>query len=227
MALFYEEPGLQIYNADSLVEAASLAEVEAIITDPVWPNSVFPNVREPEKLFREVLHALPASVERIVVQLGCDSDPRFLRAVPERFSFFRFCSLEYAQVGYKGRLLQTGDVAYVFGSAPDSKPGAHLMPGRVLATGRGRFEARRTGMNREGGDYKQMHHPCARDLEHVQWLVKWFGGESVCDPFMGTGTTGLACKRLGVRFVGIEIEKDYCELAVDRLRQEVFNFHNT
>lgn len=39
----------------------------------------------------------------------------------------------------------------------------------------------------------------------------------VIDPFMGTGTTGLACKKYGLDFIGIEIDKDYFEMAQERL----------
>ena len=42
-------------------------------------------------------------------------------------------------------------------------------------------------------------------------------GDLVCDPFMGSGTTGIACIRLGRKFVGIEINEYYYEIAKERL----------
>lgn len=40
------------------------------------------------------------------------------------------------------------------------------------------------------------------------------------DPFFGSGTTGVACERLGRKWIGIEISKEYCDIAVKRIEQE-------
>ena len=50
-------------------------------------------------------------------------------------------------------------------------------------------------------------------------LVSAYGGESVLDPFMGSGTTGVACAQLGRDFIGIEIDPDYCEIARKRMAE--------
>ena len=46
-------------------------------------------------------------------------------------------------------------------------------------------------------------------------------GDVVADPFMGSGTTGVACIRTGRRFVGIEIERRYVDIAIRRLEREL------
>jgi site-specific DNA-methyltransferase (adenine-specific) len=53
----------------------------------------------------------------------------------------------------------------------------------------------------------------------MRWLVKLASlpGETVLDPFMGSGTTGIACLEHGRRFVGIEVDPGYFALAVERL----------
>jgi DNA modification methylase len=43
----------------------------------------------------------------------------------------------------------------------------------------------------------------------------------IADPFMGSGTTGVACVRLGRRFIGIELHEPYCKIAVERIQREL------
>jgi site-specific DNA-methyltransferase (adenine-specific) len=65
-------------------------------------------------------------------------------------------------------------------------------------------------------------HPCPKPVELMAELVEQFTdlGELVLDPFVGSGTTGVACLRLGRRFIGIERDAKYHAVAVERLRAE-------
>lgn len=49
------------------------------------------------------------------------------------------------------------------------------------------------------------------------WIIKPLPAETVLDPFMGSGTTGVACAQLGRRFIGIEIEPRYFDVACRRI----------
>lgn len=221
---YYEEPGIAIYHADCR-EILPFVSAESLITDPVWPNCehIFPGVDAP-RLLRSALSV--AKVRRAVIQLGCNSDPRFLSNVPYSLPFLRVCYLEYAVVGYLGRIMRDAEVAYVFGDAPDSKPGAQVMPGRVISTrsngDKGWSNKARTA-EVVASAVARMQHPTKRLLQHVRWLCKWFSGKSAVDPFCGSGTTLLACKSLGVPVIGIEIEERYCAITVERLRQSVLD----
>lgn len=62
-------------------------------------------------------------------------------------------------------------------------------------------------------------HPCPRPLDGMTWLVETLTdpGDTVLDPFMGSGTTGVACVKLGRKFIGIEIDPGYFEIAKKRI----------
>ncbi len=62
-------------------------------------------------------------------------------------------------------------------------------------------------------------HPCPKPVNVMNWAVARFSltGEVVCDPFMGSGTTGVACAQLGRRFVGVELDRGYFDIACERI----------
>lgn len=62
-------------------------------------------------------------------------------------------------------------------------------------------------------------HPSPKPVELMRWLVEHSAarGETVLDPFMGSGTTGMACATLGRKFIGIEREPAYFDLACRRI----------
>lgn len=224
---YYEHAGITIYHSDAR-EFGEL-DCDSIITDPIWPNSIFPGVN-PEDLLADTLHGKFRATIRLAIHLGCDSDPRFLRAIPDRWPFFRVCWLDYARPSYKGRLLYGSDVAYLFGEPPAPREGAFLIPGKCMAQRTGYKMQREIGSSYTGKSFTakaedaQRGHPCPRRIQHVRFLTRIWSGSHILDPFMGSGTTAVACKEQGIRFTGIEIEERYCEIAAKRLSQEVFDF---
>ena len=68
---------------------------------------------------------------------------------------------------------------------------------------------------------KKSGHPYEKPIKLIEYLLKRSNAESILDPFAGSGTTLRACKDLGRKFIGIEISKEYCDIAVKRLEQEV------
>lgn len=61
------------------------------------------------------------------------------------------------------------------------------------------------------------------NLKVAMWLVEKFTKEhnTVLDPFMGSGTTGVACKKLGREFIGIELIPEYFEIAKARIGEQL------
>ncbi len=72
-------------------------------------------------------------------------------------------------------------------------------------------------------DPQRIGHHDQKPIELWRQLMEWFStaGQIVLDPFMGSGTTLRAAKDLGRKAIGIEIEERYCEMAANRLAQEV------
>lgn len=65
-------------------------------------------------------------------------------------------------------------------------------------------------------------HPSVKPVRLLKFLIELTTKEKalVVDPFMGSGSTAIACKETGRRFIGIEINKHYYEIAVKRLKQK-------
>lgn len=70
-------------------------------------------------------------------------------------------------------------------------------------------------------------HPSPKPYRVMSWLVAQLSseGQTVVDPFAGSGTTLLAAKALGRKAVGVELEERYCDLIAQRLAQEVLPLH--
>jgi DNA modification methylase len=66
---------------------------------------------------------------------------------------------------------------------------------------------------------KEKRHPCAKPMEWITWCVakSTIAGDIVFDPFMGSGTAGAVCAETGRRFIGIEKEPEYFDIACERI----------
>ncbi len=65
---------------------------------------------------------------------------------------------------------------------------------------------------------EERFHPTQKPFPVMEWCIERAGKiSSVLDPFMGSGTTGVACARMGLQFVGIERERKYFDIACERI----------
>ena len=79
------------------------------------------------------------------------------------------------------------------------------------------------GSNRDEAGVGESH-PCAKPVDLMAWCIERCGapkGATVLDPFMGHGPTGVACAKLGRRFIGIEIHEPYFDIACRRIADAV------
>jgi len=85
-----------------------------------------------------------------------------------------------------------------------------------------RYISRNHGFIRDSKE-KRTGHPTQKPLDVMISIVKDFTRPSdiILDPFMGSGSTGVACLRTGREFIGIEIEPKYFEIARQRIEKEL------
>lgn len=202
---------IELWLGDCREVMPQLEAVDSVITDPVWPNVPANSVagwQDPWGLWREAVDAFP-DFQRAIVVMRCDSDPRFLCAIPEAKPFLRSMQLPYVIPGYLGRVLGGDETAYWFGTPVARARGRMVIPGR--------------GPNVQPGGRPANGHPMSRSQEHFDWLCSWASdpGELILDPFMGSGTTGVSAVKLGRRFIGIEIDPKYFEIACGRVSEAV------
>jgi DNA modification methylase len=74
------------------------------------------------------------------------------------------------------------------------------------------FTYSRAAMKKENG-----YHPTQKPIALMKWCIAFSKADTIFDPFMGSGTTGVACMQLGRKFIGIEIEPKYFDIACERI----------
>lgn len=69
-------------------------------------------------------------------------------------------------------------------------------------------------------------HPTQKPVPVMKWCIQQVPGEcgTTLDPWMGSGSTLIAARDMGCKAIGLEISEAYCQIAVNRLRQSVFDF---
>lgn len=68
-------------------------------------------------------------------------------------------------------------------------------------------------------------HPTQKPVAVMAWTMQYIKGRQILDPFMGSGTTGVAAMQLGRKFIGIERDERYFEIACKRIEQAVSQGH--
>lgn len=248
---FYSEDGIVIYHGDCRDILPTLQCVDVVITDPPYSEYVHGKSRrggaEAGSLKTGNGKQPPSSFSR-VKEFGFDS---LGTATRERaaMEFARVCArwvlvfsdiesshlwredlvafgLDYVRTGAWVKLGATpqftGDrpaagfesitIAHPKGKKRWNGGGTHAVwPVPIV-------------LNRSHSDPRL--HTTQKPAELMRRLITLFSdeGETILDAFMGSGTTLAEAKRLGRKAIGIELEEKYCEIAVNRLRQEVLQF---
>ena len=104
--------------------------------------------------------------------------------------------------------------AWLIWRKPQAETGFSMSDAELCWTN-GEFSTRMRTFDRRDGN----EHPTQKPVAVMAWTLEYLVGESVLDPFMGSGTTGVAAIQLSRRFIGIEREPKYFDIACRRIEQ--------
>jgi site-specific DNA-methyltransferase (adenine-specific) len=187
-----------LYHGDCLEILPTLPKVDAVITDPPY------GIGEDGGRFRD----RKGGGHRVLEKLGWDI------ARPARDVFLLMESAAPVRVYWGGN--------YFADYLPPSKGwlywnklmGGDFSDGELAYTNLDKALRSFTYCNKEHGK----EHPTQKPVPLMKWCIERAGSPSVVlDPFMGSGTTGVACAQLGRKFIGIEIERKYFDIACERI----------
>ena len=206
-----------LFQGDAFDILPTLGAVDAIITDPPYGRQTHENAR-----------STAGGVPAPLIDFESMAEERFTAFCADAVRLARRWVVMSCEWRYVSALEKAGLPLVRFGIW-HKLDGAPQFSGDRPAMG---WEAvailHREGKKRWNGgghpavwacNVERGEHPTQKPLPLLQdWVRKFTNpGETVLDPFMGSGTTGVACARLGCRFIGIEIRPDYFEIARRRI----------
>lgn len=204
-----------LYLGDCMEVLPTLPKVDAVITDPPYGigmdggNVGYKGFNDFEKLDWD--KTAPAdSVIAAVIEAGSKAilwGGNYFNLPPSR------CWLVWDKgAGFKGRSYAEAELAWASFDA-----NVRVIGHDPLAR----------------GDYKGKSHPTQKPLAVMKWCIEQAGHpQTILDPFMGSGTTGVAAVQMGRQFIGIEREVKYFDIACKRIEEaqrmsDMFGFNGT
>ena len=187
-----------LYLGDCLEILPTLPKVDAVITDPPYGIG----------MAKKKAHSSIAQNDKWP-DLKWDNE----RPPPEAFDLILRAATNVATWGgnYFADLLPAS-AAWLSWRKPEAETGFSLADIELCWTNMA-FAARcKTYARRDGND-----HPTQKPLAIMTWTLNFVPGKSVLDPFMGSGTTGVAASNLGRTFIGIEVHEPYFNIACERI----------
>ena len=220
MKPYYQDEATTIYHGDCLDVLRYCSSADVVLTDPPYDTQTHDGART-------------GGDGSVVLEIGfapVNDDLWFvgpLLAQAQRWVVC-FCSLE--QLGAYRKVAGEAWVRGGFWRRPDGCP--QFTGDRPGQPGEGLAILHRKGKKAWNGGGHHAYweygiervdrvHPTQKPEALMCQLVMQFTnpGETILDPFMGSGTTLVAAKRLGRKAIGIELEEKYCEIAAKRLAQ--------
>jgi DNA modification methylase len=244
MTPYYDDGACVIYHGDCREVLPALESVEHVITDPPYSIMVVNTSKGASGTYRATNNGsvrIGEAERRDLGYAGIDDEIRQtvsanIGRVTRRWAIV-FCDAESLTTWRV--LLEEGGLRHIRSGAwvspactpqfTGDRPGtgweaceiAHA-PGRCRWNDGGRPAVWIINRPTNGSaERAEASHPTPKPTALLEKIVTQFTdpGETILDPFMGSGTTLVAAKRLGRKAIGIELEEKYCEIAAKRLAQ--------
>lgn len=250
--IYYQDEAVTLWHGDcrEVMPTLVASSADHIITDPPYSEKVHATVRSAKMLANDRGGRYGADVRRNV-DLGfehlsgelrqfCAAEfARLARRWVLVFSDVEsdhlwredlaLAGLDYVRTG---AWIKVGSTPQFSGDRPatgfEAVTIAH-QPGRKRWNGGGRHAVWSVPIVLDRGKARERFHPTQKPLGLMQLLVDQFTdqGETILDPFAGSGTTLLAARALGRRVIGVESDERHCESIVTRLAQGVLDMGMT
>lgn len=192
----------ELYLGDCLEVLPTLGKVDAVVTDPPYGIGWKPRVNHQEQPWIDIINFDIRSIliGRNNLVWGAQY---FANKLPLSEGWLTWCKRPMdCDFSNDNRTYSTTEIAWRdWGKAKFIK---HVWDGGL----------------REGCvENRTFCHPAQKPVEVMEWCIRHLpeGAYTICDPFMGSGTTGVACVKLGRKFIGIELEPKYFDIACKRI----------
>lgn len=233
MSLYYEDEFVQLHHGDCREILANMAEasVRAVLTDPPYTERTHAKARSlyADGIIHEGVTTFAAisdeDLRAVLSEMGRVSQGWVVATLDYRhaleFDLNPPAGLKCQRVGV---WVKTNPTPQITGDRPAQGWEAigyfHRAKGRSVWNGGGKHGNYVTRIADATG------HPTTKPLAIVEDWVRMFSdpGDTILDPFAGSGTTLRAAVNNGRKAIGVEVEEKYCELIVKRLSQQAFDF---
>lgn len=219
VAPYYEEDGITIYNADCRDVLPQLEPVDLVLTDPPYGINTKSDGMGKLSPWADLCNAAFWYADWIK---SCQVKLRHDGAL---WSFHNWRSMVTFQkascdIGWPIESCLIWDKRWIVPGGPKGLRPSYEMVSLFTMPN---FSIENRGIPDikavQWSSQKPNGHPAEKPIELCKWLIEISGGETILDPFAGSGTTLVAAKALGLKAIGIELERKYCDIAIERLRQ--------
>lgn len=204
MSPAFSEQGIELWCGDCREILPLLSGVDAVVTDPPYGNGCAPRGGRTAGSIDLNSGGIPEW------DIRSDEWMLLIGKIPAMV----FCA--QATVFETAKSLDA-DGLLIYAKNNPSPFGTSYEPCLTRGINRPRQWQHWEGYNAENG----MQHPTQKPLRLMEWLLEAAPLGTVLDPFMGSGTTGIACISTGRKFIGIEKDPKHFQAALERIKREL------